>query len=196
MLSITKHAAPVLEGELGRNIRRIRKDRRLTLDDLAQLTGTSKGYLSAIENGKVAPSVASLVRISQALGVEVGTFFNTESAQQSFVIVRKGERKAVRRGGALRGLVYEFLAHPKANKIMEPFIIAVAPTRSRYALFEHPGQEFILVLEGILDFRYNDERHLLRAGDAAYFDASAPHGARAYRRTPAKVLSVICSVKG
>jgi transcriptional regulator with XRE-family HTH domain len=195
MFDNAKLTSDSVERQLGRNIRLFRQALGLTLTAVARASGMSKGYLSALETGRSAPSVASLVRIAKALDVDVGKLFDGSPADDSLVIVRESARQIARRAGALEGLTYELLAHLKANKLMEPFMIDVAPTRHEYALFDHLGQEFLFVISGTVDFQYKGEGQLLRRGDAAYFDASIPHGVRAYRRRPARLLSVICSAR-
>ena len=92
-------AADVPESQrlrLGEEIRSLRRARRMTLTELAALTGRSVGYLSQLERGRSEASVGVLQHIAQALGVQVGWFFpadaSADPAERS-VVVRKANRR-------------------------------------------------------------------------------------------------------
>ena len=62
--------------------------------------------------------------------------------------------------------------------------------------FEHPGTEFIYLLEGSLTYRHGDETHLLKAGDALTFVGAVPHGPEKLLKTPIRMLSIIIYADG
>ena len=74
--------------DIGNQIRKLRNTRALTLQDLADLTGLSKPNLSQIENNLVTPPIATLLKISAALGVPSGHFFQETQQESNVVIVR------------------------------------------------------------------------------------------------------------
>jgi len=77
---------------------------------------------------------------------------------------------------------------------MEPFQVQFALKKKEDLLFfNHKGEEFILVLEGQLEFNYEDETFLLEAGDSLYFDSSIPHAFRAVGKKDALAIDVIYS---
>jgi transcriptional regulator with XRE-family HTH domain len=112
-----------MEDQIGAVIARMRKERSITLQTLAQRSGLTKGYLSKIENGHKSPPVSTLSRIAQALGVELSDFFDHPEIPPSFALVRKDERKPITRPGASSVYQYAAIAHSYGRKIMEPFII-------------------------------------------------------------------------
>jgi uncharacterized cupin superfamily protein len=61
---------------------------------------------------------------------------------------------------------------------------------ARKELLPHEGEEFLMVIEGSVDLEYGDERHLLEAGDCAYFDANVKHRVVNPKQQTAKVLCV------
>lgn len=179
--------------DIGNQIRKLRNKREQTLQDLADLTGLSKPNLSQIENNLVTPPIATLLKISTALGVSIGHFFQETDQDSSIVVVRKEDRYGVAKGPHIShiGYQYEPLAYPKVDKSMEPFIVHMEEREADAIVFNnHQGEEFLYVLEGKLEFHCGNSVVLLREGDSLYFDSVFPHGYRGIDG-PAKTLVVI-----
>ncbi len=181
---------------IGSQVRQLRNRRGLTLREVADMTGLSKPLLSRIENSITAPPVATLIKISMALGVKIGHFFQETSLDSRLVVVRKEDRYALKRLGhpdqyAGIGYSYESLAYPMVNKQMEPFIVEIDPCdENRMCFNNHHGEEFIFVLDGTLEFRNSSRTLVLNEGDSIYFDSGVPHGLRGLGG-PARVLVVV-----
>ena len=186
----------VKELNLGEKIKTLRQRRGMSLQQMADQSSLSKPLLSQIESEVVAPPVATLLKISKALNVNIGYFFQAEESGKRAVIVRKNERKQVFRriheDASKVGYYYEALAYPKADKHMEPFQVQFEVKKKEDLLFfTHQGEEFVFVLEGQLEFNYENETFLLEAGDSLYFDSSLPHAFRAMGRKNALAIDVI-----
>ncbi|WP_397474751.1 helix-turn-helix domain-containing protein [Pusillimonas sp.] len=184
-------------------LKALRINSGLTLDVLAERSGFTKGYLSKIENGKSAPPIASLARIARAMNQELSYFFvdpiqNEDSLQPvldpRISVVHRWERKPVVRGGTGFGYDYVSLAHKKAHKFMEPFIFTFPSEVDIDTYFEHPGEEFIYILAGEVEFEIQIDGHLrrwnLEPGDSMYFESSLPHRGRS-RSGDAQALVVV-----
>lgn len=186
----------VKELNLGEKIKTLRQRRGMSLQQMADQSSLSKPLLSQIESEVVAPPVATLLKISKALNVNIGYFFQAEESGKRAVIVRKNERKQVFRriheDASKVGYYYEALAYPKVDKHMEPFQVQFEVKKKEDLLFfTHKGEEFVFVLEGQLEFNYENETFLLEAGDSLYFDSSLPHAFRAMGRKNALAIDVI-----
>jgi len=186
----------VKELNLGEKIKTLRQRRGMSLQQMADQTSLSKPLLSQVESEVVAPPVATLLKISKALNVNIGYFFQAEESGKRAVIVRKNERKQVFRriheDASKVGYYYEALAYPKVDKHMEPFQVQFEVKKKEDLLFfTHQGEEFVFVLEGQLEFNYENETFLLEAGDSLYFDSSLPHAFRAMGRKNALAIDVI-----
>ena len=186
----------VKELNLGEKIKTLRQRRGMFLQQMADQSSLSKPLLSQIESEVVAPPVATLLKISKALNVNSGYFFQAEESGKRAVIVRKNERKQVFRriheDASKVGYYYEALAYPKVDKHMEPFQVQFEVKKKEDLLFfTHKGEEFVFVLEGQLEFNYENETFLLEAGDSLYFDSSLPHAFRAMGRKKALAIDVI-----
>ncbi len=179
--------------DLGNQVRKLRNERSLTLQDLAGLTGLSKPNLSQIENNLVTPPIATLLKIATALGVPIGYFFQESPQQRNMIVVRKEDRYGIAKGPHIShiGYQYEPLAYPKIDKSMEPFIVEMEERETSDIVFNnHRGEEFLFVLRGSLEFCYGDDSVTLKEGDSLYFDSIIPHGYRGIGG-PAKTLVVI-----
>lgn len=175
-------------------IKEFRALRDMSLDKLAELTGFTKGYLSRIENSTKAPPIATLSRISQALGVDIVQFFSEDfgSAEpRDFSIIKKNERLEVGGRGTPYGYVYEALAYRMTGKNMEPYIVTIGFHRT--ANFQHEGEEFFHLLEGKLELFLAGKSYFLERGDSVYLKSNIPHSGRSLGKNKAKMLIVICS---
>jgi transcriptional regulator with XRE-family HTH domain len=164
------------EKEVISKIKSLRKIRGVTLDQLAKVTGLTKGYLSQIENSTKTPPFSTLDKIAYGLSVDITYFFvNSDSEQEDskITIVKPKERKKVAPGGFRRGYGYESLAYKRRGKNMEPYIITVDSKNS--GIFKHEGEEFLYILEGILELKYGEKRYILKKGDSVYFDSGIEH---------------------
>ena len=179
--------------DIGSKIRNLRTKREMTLQDLATLTGLSKPNLSQIENNLVSPPIATLLKISSALGVAIGHFFQDSPHETDIVVVRKDQRHGIAKGKHISHIGYQYhpLAYPKINKSMEPFVVHMEDREPDDVTFNnHRGEEFLYVLEGTLEFHSGNKIVTLEEGDSIYFDSVVPHGYRGVDGT-AKVLVVI-----
>jgi len=183
-------------GEIANRLKELRLRQTMTLDQLAARTGFTKGYLSRIENSDKAPPLFTLDTIARALGIDVASLLtgNEHMEEADIVMVRKDERRRVRRQTDPYQYSYESLAYKKPGKNMEPYIITVGFKRDTEG-YRHHGEEFILALEGEVEFFYGDRSFLLKEGDSLYFDASVPHSAVSLTDKEAKLLCVVYSYK-
>lgn len=189
----------MLERQIADKIKEIRKTRGYTLEKLGQLTGLSKGLLSRVENCRVSPPIATLSKISHGLEVPIGIFFEggQEKEHEKYTLIRKNDRKQVNKPEASAELNYFSLSDLKTLKIMEPFILAY-PVIDKHAtkLYEHPGEEFIFILNGRVDFIYGKETIQLADGDAIHFDASVPHRISNTGKNKSECLVIIADTVG
>jgi len=185
----------VKELQIGQKVRKLRQEKRMTLQDLADVTGLSKPLLSQVENEQVIPPLATLLRIAKALGVALHTFFQEEETRKC-IFVRAGEsRKAVRRSGhgdATPPYTYHSLAYGKKGSTVEPFLVEFdAREMLPELMVSHDGEEFLFLLEGELIFHYGDQIMRMRPGDSVCYDSSEPHGYVAVSKQRPRAVAVI-----
>ena len=182
-----------LERYLGNTIREIRQKHGLTIADVATLAGISRGMLSKIENAQTATSLETLSRLSQALGVSLATLFRSyDVGAGSAQLVKNGEGMEVVRRGTKRGHTYHLLAYDQGpRKIFEPFLITIDHESEIFPIFEHPGTEFIYMLEGCIEYRHGQNTYVLSPGDSLTFNGETPHGPEKLIQCPIRFLTVL-----
>jgi transcriptional regulator with XRE-family HTH domain len=179
---------------VGERVRAVREDRGLSLQDISMRTGLDVSILKKIEAGSVAPPLGTVVKLAKALEMKMGYFVSGEQ-DRPFTIVRGDERKVVSRYDSKRGkhygYEYESLAPHKKDRHMEPFLVTLVPADTEEERSAHDGQEFIYVLEGVMEVRLGEEIHLLDPGDAIYYDSTVPHLVKCHGSEATKILAVL-----
>lgn len=181
---------------VGDRIKSIRESKSMTVEQLAEKAGLTVEQIQRIENDIDLPSLSPLIKISHALEVRLGTFFDDQSVSGP-VICRKDKysdsisfsNNAIQ---SRKNMEYHSLSKSKTDRHMEPFIIDVAPTeKNDFVLSTHEGEEFIFVLEGTMELSYGKNTYLLECGDSVYYDSIIPHHLHGYEGQAAKILAVI-----
>lgn len=182
----------MIEKRIADKIRQIRKNKGLTLAQLGEKVGLSKGLLSRIENNQTSPPIATLANISQGLGVPISIFFEDEGEnQKEYAVTRKDKRKQVVSRGTKIGFTYYSLTSMKSQHMIDPFIIHYPVIKKEpKVLFDHPGEEFLFVLKGKMELIYGKEKIRLEAGDAIHFDPSKPHRGQNIGKEVSKCLVI------
>src|SRR3712207_3083485 len=172
---------------IGGRLKAVRQARRLTLTDVAEASGLTKGFLSKLERDQATASVAALVRVCSALGISPGSLFEAAPGGEA---VRAGSYPPISFGG--QGLT-EHLLTPSGERRLQALLSEVAPGggsgAETYAL---PAEvEFVFVLEGDLEVTVAGEVTALGTGDAFTFSPGAEHGFHSLRSDgPARSLWV------
>jgi transcriptional regulator with XRE-family HTH domain len=188
------------QGTIPKKLRALRKGKNVSLSELAEQTGLTKGYLSRIENSSNPPPISTLGKIATALGADITDLFPKieESAQNHELVISRNLQGTPSDGlGTSYGYYYENLALEKKGKNMEPFIVTVGfdhPVNIQTD-FCHQGEEFLYVLEGTMEFFFKGQSYVLEQGDSVYFDADVPHSGKSVGDKKAKLLIVIYSYK-
>lgn len=181
---------------IGEKLRDLRKAKGLTGYQLARLAGISEARLMAFEEGYATPTIATLVKLSQALGVGMGFFFQDQAGPKRIEVTRATDRKPAehheKKGEDELYYTYESLSPTFPDKRMQPFFIEVdvVPLDSVQPA-SHPGEEFIFVLEGQIRWEGGGEDHVLGPGDAIHFDSSIPHRIVGVGDVKPKVVAVV-----
>ena len=188
------HREKVLEVAIGREVRTLRNQRKITVAELSKSTGLSIGMLSKIENGHTSPSLTTLQSLAEALGAPITSFFRSYEGSRSAVHTKAGQGVELERAGTRAGHQYNLLGHLGANDsgiVVEPYLITLTEESDVFPTFQHDGIEMLYMLEGAVDYRHGQEIYPLRPGDTLFFDADAPHGPEVLVELPAVYLSVI-----
>ena len=158
--------------DVAHRLRALREDREMSMRALARRSGLSANALSMIERGRVSPSVSTLYKLADALGISITRFFGGEPTRQDVVLVRAPERTRV---PFVRG-VWEALGGETFSGRVEPFLFTLdAGGSSGNSVMVHTGQEFVFCLRGNLEYLVEKQRLELGAGDSLLFAAHLKH---------------------
>ncbi len=158
-------------------LRRFRKEKGLTLQEVADHCGLTKGYLSKIERATGYPPFPTLESLAKALDVELGQFFS-EQNQENNGSPSAGNIELS--NGAVgesiesnEGYAYNPLFRSYKNKYMSPFHMSIP--KGRTAALSHDAEEFVYVLRGRVVLEYEGKSHALEPGGCFYLDSRLPH---------------------
>jgi transcriptional regulator with XRE-family HTH domain len=180
------------EKSIGERIRASRKQKKISLQELANLTGFTKGYLSKIERSNNAPPYSTLNKIATALSFDVIFLFrdaNQEVSAPNPSFSRETKIETLEDSASSYGYTYQALATDRPGKNMEPYVIE--PAFELKTLFEHEGEEFVYVLEGRHELVYDGKRYIMKKGDSVYYDSRISHSGRSLGKKKAKLLVVL-----
>jgi len=157
---------------VGAKIRRVRQERQLTLEVVANRTGLTGAMVSMVELGRVAPSIGTLVAIASALDIHMSDLFDipagdvgepvtTQNKQPTFETAEGVLRRLVQVDGS-RGLEFAINEYRQG-------------TSNAATAVRHRGREYGLLLEGRLTVELGDSSHDLRPGDSITYSSMTPH---------------------
>lgn len=160
---------------LGSDIRRVRKEKELTLTQLASMTELSISFLSQVERNLLTPSVSSLKRIANVLGIPAGALMfkaGRATIAARVGIVRRCERKRITLPAS--NISYELLSPDLRRRTSILWLYAAPGAQSGPAL-SHEGEDGVVVLKGQLKVEVGGVWHDLARGDSIYFDSELAH---------------------
>jgi transcriptional regulator with XRE-family HTH domain len=159
---------------IGNKVKELRKKRGLSLAELSQLTGFTRSFLSQVENEKTTPSIASLIKIANALGVVASQLFFEEGSEEKIVIRKKDREVFTNKKSRVR---FERLVLRTPEKRIEPVLVHMEP-RGFTGVYQANGHEFGILLKGKIELTLGGKTYVLEEGDSVYFDATTPHSWR------------------
>lgn len=181
----------VTEQLICKRIRELRQLRRLTLQQVAERAGFSKSFLSKLEHCNVSISVATLSRLAAAFSVPLGEFFPIGGQEAEVIHVPRGSGRSVTGRRGHFPYEYEVLVPMRGRRQMEPILITIDGRKTNFELREHPGEQFIYMLEGEMSYSCGNKQFRLVPGDCLYFPGHSPHGPKLRRNQKARYLVVL-----
>jgi transcriptional regulator with XRE-family HTH domain len=159
-------------------LKKLRLAQEMTVAKLAEKSGFSNAFISRVENFRMNPSLNSLAKIADALGISMSELFNESDAGPEFVFSKMDEGESLVRDDSDKyGMRYFSLAYSKIDRKMNPFVIEYEKSESARPMLMHDDDEFFLLLEGEVDFIISDfsNRRRMIPGDTVYLSKNIPH---------------------
>ena len=169
---------------VGKRIKKVREDKNITLDRMANETGYSIDYLKKIESGKVIPPVGTLLTISRALDLDSGYFLKEQESNLSKRIKAYTKRT--------ENYAYTTLTPGAENKHLKAFRITVDPMCEHKGVgYLHQGEEFVYVLSGKIEVTVGEHVNKLKTGDSLHFNSGIRHKMRNTGKAETELLVVV-----
>jgi transcriptional regulator with XRE-family HTH domain len=163
--------------EIGERIRKLREEKGLSVDELANLTGFDVELLSNIETNKVQPQLGTVIKLSKALDSAFSRLVSGVG-DKLYSVTRKNEQKSVARSTSQKGkkqiYTYKSLAPEVQGRHMEALIVQLEENPDE-EMSVHEGEEFIYVIEGVAVLKIGEDRFELEPGDSVYYLSTTPH---------------------
>ncbi|AKK29797.1 XRE family transcriptional regulator [Mycobacterium sp. EPa45] len=180
------------EAAIAHNVRQLRQQLGLSVADMASRVGISKAMMSKIENAQTSPSLSTLALLAKGFDVPVTTLFRGADVERPAAFVKAGTGARIVRNGTKAGHEYELLGSLRGeHKRLECLLVTLSAKSKTYPLFQHPGTEFIYVLEGVMDYAHSRSVYRLHPGDSLQIDGEGAHGPADLIEVPIRFLSVI-----
>ncbi|SDI80714.1 helix-turn-helix domain-containing protein [Alteribacillus bidgolensis] len=160
-----------MDPELGNLIKRLRKEKKMTLKEVSEKTNLSISFLSQVERSLCSITLLSLRKLSEALGVSPSYFF-PDTIQIDKDMIRRATEKQTEHKSSF---TYSDLSGNVSNPLFTPILVTLLPGDKRGTPFSHEGQEFIYVINGIMTIILDDTEYDLYPGDSIHMDSTRPH---------------------
>ena len=172
--------------DVGGRLKAARTARDMTQRDLATRAGVTNGMISMIEQNKHSPSVATLNRLTDALGLTFADFFSLELAPAPQIFYTRKELVRLTEGK----VQFAVIAGERRDKVLQILHEIYEPGGDTGAeMLTHRGEEGGLVIEGEIELTVGDKRAILGPGDAYYFESTIPHRFRNVSKKRTVIIS-------
>jgi transcriptional regulator with XRE-family HTH domain len=174
---------------IGSVIKHNREQCGFSLKVLAEKTNLSPSYISQIENGKVSPSLSTLVKIADILGTTIQGLFEEVFHQDENPVIRKGDRRLA--SSLDEGIKISFATNSVLSKIMEVAVVKLqvgAQTGDNASSYKRFGSQVMYVTKGKVEARLKDNTYILEKGDSLNMNSDDPHSVRNIHTNVSEVI--------
>ncbi len=194
----TKDLTVIIDGErgtparldLGLRLKEFRLKRGLSQTELAKQVGVTPSTISQVEGNLIFPSLPALIKMGEALSVDLASFFEDRPEGRGCLIFTGADAKEVKLPDMPEGAIFAKALHPVdfAAKA-EPHLIEIPPKETLPAhFFFHKGEELGYVLSGKLQVQVGKAVYQLKTGDVIYLTSEVPTGWRNLGPATARLL--------
>ena len=182
--------------EIGEKIRDSRKEKGMTIKDLAVRAAVTTGYISQIERGQIEPSLSVLRRISQTLDLPLATLFSVEATDEITVIPK--DKRTILKFPELN-IAYEFItpymkktSSSLPNMQMEAVYFKLEPkSRGSSEPICHDADELTYIVCGVLEYHINGNVYTIEEGGSIYVPKNKPHEIYNPGKTTVEGISIV-----
>jgi len=171
---------------IGKRIKKVRTQKKITYERMANETGLSTDYLKKIETGDAIPPVGTLLQISRALDIDSEFFLKEDNSVQ-----KKREKAQTKRTD---NYAYTTLTPGAENKHLKSFLVKIPAMQEHKGVgYQHDGEEFIYVLNGKIEISVGDHVNTLKKGESLHFNSGIKHKIKNIEKKDAELVVVVYS---
>jgi transcriptional regulator with XRE-family HTH domain len=178
--------------QISNRIKERRREKNITVQELASRVNVSKGLISQVENSRTIPSLMVLIDIIKALDIDLNEFFKdirSRTQQNPILIKRKEEYECFEKEHAIGFNYQRIFTRYVAHSTIDIVILELEPDADR-PLVETEAFEYKYIISGDVDYQFEDHRISLHEGDSMLFNGRIPHTPKNMGKTKASMLVV------
>jgi transcriptional regulator with XRE-family HTH domain len=177
--------------QITNKLKDIRKEKNLTLQELADAAGVTKGMLSQVENNRTIPSLTVFLNIIKSLHIDINIFFQDfNNGNNSKVIFKKTAQYVPFEKENAIGFHYQRILSSAIGDYHADFVLLTLAPNAQRAMVQTDAYEFKYILKGKVEYTIGNEIFIMEAGDSIFFDATEPHNPKNIGTTEAQLLVV------
>jgi transcriptional regulator with XRE-family HTH domain len=164
--------------QIGNKLKAIRKENGWKLGDLAEKSGMSMAMISKIENGRVIPTLPSLIQLIQTLNLDISEFFSdlkSENHFKGYILRKKNEYTPLHKEEESTGYEYQMILNYPIEKSSMEISLLTLKSHAERASVSTAGFEYIYMVKGAIQYKLGSETFELEEGDSLFFDGNIPH---------------------
>ncbi|MDN5286822.1 MAG: helix-turn-helix protein [Mucilaginibacter sp.] len=178
--------------QISNRIKERRREKNITVQELAIRANVSKGLISQIENSRTIPSLMVLIDIIKALEIDLNEFFKdirSKTEHLPILIKRKADYERFEKEHAVGFHYQRVFTQSITQSTVDIVLLELEPDAVR-PLVETDAFEYKYILQGEVEYQFNDDSIILYQGDSMLFDGCIPHTPKNLGKTTASMLAV------
>lgn len=162
--------------QIANRIKEKRKEKDITLQELAAEVGVTKGLISQVENNRTVPSLSVLLSIIKALKVDLNEFFDKLylHEKEDAILIKPDEHETIEKEYTKGSYYHRILSFNNKNHLVDVVLYTQEKNAERDFVSTN-AYEFNYMLSGTAQYTINNKTYILQPGDSFYYDARNPH---------------------
>ena len=169
----------------------IRKEKNITLQQLAESAGVTKGMLSQVENNRTIPSLTVFLNIIKSMHIDINDFFTDfNTVQESKIIFKKAVQYQPFEKENTVGFQYQRILSTTVDEYHVDFVLLTLMPEAKRDFVQTDAYEFKYLIKGSVEYTIGEEVFIMEPGDSIFFDATEPHNPKNTGNTEALLLVI------
>lgn len=177
--------------QIANRIKDKRKEKGITLQELAAEVGVTKGLLSQIENNRTIPSLTVLLSIIKSLHVDLNEFFDKLDTKENNepLIIKAASQRAIEKEYTKGTYYYRITSFKHQGKLVD-VVLYKQEKNARKGYVSTQAHEFDYMIKGKMQYTIEGKKYVLEEGDSFYYDARKQHHTKCLSVEPYEMLVI------